>query len=73
MKAGILFYCSSLKLFRRLADGGIKVIIIEHDMNLVMQISDRVVVLDRGKVICNDTPAKVQSDRKVLEAYLGLA
>lgn len=60
------------KLFRRLADGGSKVIIIEHDMNLVMQISDRIVVLDRGKVICNDTPSKVQSNPQVLEAYLGI-
>ncbi|MGK7934250.1 MAG: hypothetical protein AB4206_00340 [Xenococcaceae cyanobacterium] len=39
---------------------GIKVIAIEHDMNLVMEISDRVVVLDRGKVICSGTPAQVR-------------
>ena len=58
-------------LLRRLAKGGITVIAIEHDMNLVMEISDRVVVLDRGRVICNDIPARVQSDRRVLEAYLG--
>ena len=60
------------KLLRRLANAGIKVIVIEHDMNLVMEISDRVVVLDRGQGICNDTPAKVQSDRRVLDAYLGV-
>ncbi|VEP15202.1 Abc transporter [Hyella patelloides LEGE 07179] len=60
------------KLFRRLANAGIKVIAIEHDMNLVMQISDRVVVLDRGQVICSGTPAQVQSDRRVLDAYLGV-
>ena len=60
------------KLLCRLANAGIKVIVIEHDMNLVMQISDRVVVLDRGQAICSDTPAKVQSDRRVLDAYLGV-
>ncbi len=61
------------KLLRRLADAGIKMIVIEHDMNLVMKISDRVVVLDRGQVIFSDTPDKVQSDRQVLEAYLGIS
>ncbi|MGK7948804.1 MAG: ATP-binding cassette domain-containing protein [Xenococcaceae cyanobacterium] len=61
------------KLLRRLADTGIKVIAIEHDMNLVMEISDRVVVLDGGKVICSGTPAQVQSDKLVKEAYLGVS
>ena len=60
------------KLLRCLADSGIKVIVIEHDINLVMQISDRVVVLDRGRVICDDTPKRVRSDRRVLDAYLGI-
>lgn len=60
------------KLLRRLAEAGMKVIFIEHDINLVMKISDRVVVLDRGKVICSDTPAKVQNDSQVLAAYLGV-
>lgn len=61
-----------VNLLRRLAKAGMKVITIEHDMNLVMQISDRVVVLDRGRVICNDLPARVQGDRRVLAAYLGV-
>ncbi len=61
------------KLLRRLADAGIKIIPIEHDMNLVMKISDRVVVLDNGKVICTGTPATVQSDQQVLTAYLGVS
>lgn len=60
------------QLLRCLANSGIKVIAIEHDINLVMQISDRILVLDRGKAICNDTPAKVRTHRGVLEAYLGI-
>ena len=60
------------ELLRCLANSGIKIVAIEHDINLVMQISDRIVVLDRGKVICNDVPVKVRSDKRVLEAYLGI-
>ena len=59
-------------LLRCLADLGIIVVLIEHDINLVMQISDRLVVLDRGKVICNDIPVKVQKNPLVLKAYLGV-
>ena len=61
------------KLLRRLAQAGITVIVIEHDINLVMEIADRVVVLEEGRVICNDIPVRVQSDRRVLEAYLGVS
>jgi branched-chain amino acid transport system ATP-binding protein len=62
-----------IALLRELKAEGLGLVVIEHHMDLIMAVADRIVVLDQGKRLATGTPREIQADARVLEAYLGRA
>jgi branched-chain amino acid transport system ATP-binding protein len=61
------------ELIRKIADSGITVLLVEHDMKLVMNLSDQILVLDYGRKLAEGTAEEIRSNRDVIAAYLGAA
>ncbi|HXF35234.1 MAG TPA: hypothetical protein VN603_11745, partial [Candidatus Acidoferrales bacterium] len=60
-----------VELIGQIRARGVTVFLIEHDMRLVMRVSERITVLDHGEKIAEGTPQEIRTDERVIEAYLG--
>jgi branched-chain amino acid transport system ATP-binding protein len=58
-------------LLEDICDHGVTIVVVEHNMSLVMGVADQVIVLDAGAIVASGTPAQIQSDKRVIEAYVG--